>query len=417
MTRQGPDNSLPASRAAGAEVAPVEPAASGYSGDEPSAQLAPSQRRRGLVFLCLAVGAVGFTLSLQLNLNANFLVEELGFTGLQMGLVEAVRETCGITAFVVLALLAGMAEPIIGSVMLLIVAAGLGAYCVVPSFLWVMLLSVVWSQGLHVWMPLPNSMAIGMAEPQRLGHRMGQVQAAGAVGTAAAIVAALVLTALHVHIRPMYVLAGVAAALGAAACWGIPRQVKVPGPRIVIRRQYWRYYLLCFLEGWRRQMSVTFAIFLLVKQFAAPLNHILVLAGVVQVVGYFASPRVGKLIDRVGERRILTFYYICLAALFVGYATIRTRAVLYGIFVVDSSFFVLAMALSTYVGRIAPPAERTATLSMGVACGHVAAVLMPLVSGILWVKLGYQWAFVIGVLATLLSIPVVQLLPAKRAAV
>jgi MFS family permease len=188
----------------------------------------------------------------------------------------------------------------------------------------------------------------------------------------------------------------------------------VPGPRIVIRRQYWRYYLLSFLEGWRKQMSITFAGFLLVKQFNAPVTHILAMSGIVQVVGYFASPRVGKLIDRVGERRVLTFYYVCLSVLFLGYALIPNRNVLYGIYLIDSAFFVFGMAISTYVGRIAPHAERTATLSMGIACNHVAAVLMPLASGLLWNTLGYQWAFFIGVLAAVTSIPVVQLLPGQK---
>ena len=395
-------------------VAPAEVMTAGRTQQPDRPNLTDAQRRRGLVFLGLAVAGVGFALALQLGLNANFLADEMHVSGMQLGVVEAVRETCGIVAFLALALLAGMAEPIIGCVMLVVVALGLGAYSVVPNFTWVVLMSVIWSQGLHIWMPLPNSMAMAMSEPHRIGHRMGQIQAAAAVGVAVAIVAALGLTALKVPIRPLYVLAGGAALVGAAACLGIPRGVKVPGPRFVIRRQYWRYYLLSFLEGWRKQMSITFAGFLLVKQYHAPLTHILALSGLVQVVGYFASPRVGRLIDRVGERRILTFYYACLTVLFVGYAVIPSRSVLYGIFVIDSAFFVLGMALSTYVGRIAPHSERTATLSMGIACNHVAAVLMPLVSGILWIKFGPQWAFFIGALAAVVSIPVVQLLPAKR---
>ena len=371
-------------------------------------------RRRGLRFLCLASAGVGFTMALQGGLNANFLVEQIGVSAAQMGLVEAARETCGIVAFLLLALLAGMAEPIIGAIMLVVVALGLGAYSVVPNFTWVVLMSLVWSQGLHIWMPLPPSMAMGLAEPERLGHRMGQVQSAAALGFVAGIGSALALNRLHVAIRPMYVLAGVAAVLAAAACLGIPRTVKVPGPRLVIRKQYWLYYLLSFLEGWRRQMSLAFAGYLLVKKYGAPLEHMLLLAGAVQVVGYFVSPRVGRLIYRIGERPILTFYYTCMIVLFLSYAFIPSQAVLYGVFVIDGSFFVLAMALSTYVGRIAPPAEHTATISTGIAANHVAAVLMPLLGGAIWKLLGYQWAFLVGALAALLSIPIVQLLPLRR---
>ena len=58
-----------------------------------------------------------------------------------------------------------MAEPLIAAGTLVFVGVGLGSYAYVPKdYLWVILLSLVWSQGLHVWMPLPNSMALGLAE-------------------------------------------------------------------------------------------------------------------------------------------------------------------------------------------------------------------------------------------------------------
>jgi MFS family permease len=62
------------------------------------------------------------------------------------------------------------------------------------------------------------------------------------------------------------------------------------------------------------------------------------------------------------------------------------------------------MALTTFVSRIAPKNEHTQTLSMGVAMNHVAAVAMPFVGGLLWKYLGYQWTFMVGALAAVLSI-------------
>ena len=86
------------------------------------------------------------------------------------------------------------------------------------------------------------------------------------------------------------------------------------------------------------------------------------------------------------------------------YAFVRSKYVLYAVFVLDSATFVLAMAITSYVGRLAPPAERTQTLSMGVAANHVASVAMPFVGGILWTALGYQWAFLLGIPAAAASI-------------
>jgi len=376
--------------------------------------LTPHQRRRGFVYLRLAVAGVGFALALQMGLNANFLVEEIGIDPSQLGLLEAVRESCGIVAFLLLALLAGFAEPMIGCAMLLIVAIGLSGYTFAPTLGWVIGMSVVWSKGLHVWMPLPRSMALSLAEPGRAGYYIGRMGRAGAAGFGSGIGVAYLLSKAGVSIRPMYILAGIAIALAGFACLGVPRRIRVEGPRLVFRRKYVLYYLLNFLEGWRKQIFLCFASYLLVQRHGTPVTTMLLLIGIVQTVGFVTAPRVGRLIDRIGERPILVFYFACLTCFFIGYAIIPYKHVLYVLFVVDSAFFVFAMAQTTYVSRIAPPSEHTATLSMGVATHHVAAVTMPVVGGIIWETYGYQWTFLIGAVAAAASIPVVLRLPRRN---
>jgi len=369
-------------------------------------------RRRGLFFLALASAGVGFALNLQLSLSNNFLVGEIGISGLQAGLLEAVRESCGIVAFGILALLAGLAEPVIATLVLLFFWLGLSAYAFVPSYGLVMAMSVVWSQGLHVWMPLPNSMALALAEPGRTGARLGQVQVATALGSGIGLGIVLALTLLGVRIRPLYLVAGGGALLAAAACLGIPRDIKTPGPSLVFRRRYLTYYALQFLEGWRKQVALAFAGFLLVKRHSAPLTHMILLWAAIQAAGWLASPRVGRLIDRVGEKRVLAFYYTSMILVFLGYAFVPVKGLLYAIFVLDGGFFVFAVALTTYVSRIAPASEHTPTLSMGVAMNHVAAVSMPFLGGLLWNNLGYRWAFLIGIPAAAASVAIVLRLPA-----
>jgi MFS family permease len=82
--------------------------------------------------------------------------------------------------------------------------------------------------------------------------------------------------------------------------------------------------------------------------------------------------------------------------------------------VIDNVYFVFAMALVTYVNRIAPPSEHTQTLSMGVAMNHVAAVLMPLVGGYLWVDWGSHWVFILGAVAAALSVLVAHFVPPRE---
>ena len=373
--------------------------------------LTDADRRRGLLFVALAAAFVGVALTLQITLNSNFLVGEIGISGFQAGLLEGVRESCGIAALGIFVLIAGLTEPVIASLFLILIAVGMGSYSMAPTYRVVMLLSVTWSLGFHVWQPLPNAMTLALAEPGRAGARLGQVGAAGALGSAAGLSIAFVLTLLGVKIRPLYIIAGAAALLAAAACLGIPRRIKASGPSFVIRKRYARYYVLNFLEGWRKQISIAFGGFLLVKIYNAGLLDVIVLAAMIQTIGYFTSARVGKLIDRVGERKVLVFYYALVTVLFVGYAFLRGRYVLYAVYVLDNATFVFNTGLTTYVNKIAPRSEHRPTLSMGVAANHVASVAMPFLGGILWTILGYQWAFLIGIPAAAASIAIVLKMP------
>ena len=369
-----------------------------------------AQRYRGLFFLRLAVAAVGFTMSIQMGLKTNFVADVIGVSGPQLGVLEALRETCGVTAFVFLAILAGLAESIVASMVLLPLAGGLISYLFVGSYGSLVIASLIWSQGFHIWMPLPESMSLSLAEPGRAGHRLGQVRSAMSIGSGLALAVALVCVLCGVKIRPLYVLAGVISIVAAVSCLGIPRKIKTPGPRFVFRRRYTLYYVLSFLEGWRKQIFICFAAFLLVREYGTPLTTMLLLWMGVSAISFVASPSAGRLIDRIGERKTLVFYYIGLTAMFVGYAFIKNMYVLYAVFIVDSAFFVFATALTTYVKHIAPPSEYTPTLSMGVAMNHVAAVIMPLIGGALWI-IGYKWTFGLGVVAAVLSIAVVTRMP------
>ena len=368
-------------------------------------------RTRGLLFIAFASAFVGVALTLQIGLNNNFLVGEIGISGFQAGLLEAVRESCGIAALGIFVLVAGLAEPLIGALFLVLVAVGMGSYSYAPTYGAVMLFSLTWSVGFHVWTPLPNSMTLALAEPGRAGARLGTVAAAGALGSASGISIAFVLTLLGVRIRPLYVVAGAAALLGAAACLGIPRSMKTKGPSFVFRRKYARYYVLNFLEGWRKQIAIAFGGFLLVKMHGAGLLEILVLSACIQAIGYFASPRVGRLIDRVGERKVLVFYYSFVTLMFIGYAFLQGKYILYTVYILDNATFVFNTGLTTYVNKIAPQSEHRPTLSMGVAANHVASVTMPFLGGILWATLGYQWAFLIGIPAAAASIIIVLGMP------
>jgi len=62
-------------------------------------------------------GRGGLRHGVQSGVNSNFTAQEMSLTPLQQGLLEGIRETCGITALGVLALFGAVAEPVLGAAM------------------------------------------------------------------------------------------------------------------------------------------------------------------------------------------------------------------------------------------------------------------------------------------------------------
>jgi hypothetical protein len=197
----------------------------------PDTSIVEARRRRGLFFIGCASAGVGMALSLQLGLNSNFVADEMKLSGLQQGILETFRESCGIFALGILALLASIAEPIIGAAMLVLLGTGLCSYYVVPDFTWLIISSLVWSQGFHVWVPLPGAMTLALAEPGRAGYRLGQMQSAGAIGSAFGLAIALALVYFGVaNIRPLYLWPAVLRSWPPWPVWAFPAKRRFPAP-------------------------------------------------------------------------------------------------------------------------------------------------------------------------------------------
>ena len=176
---------------------------------------------------------------------------------------------------------------------------------------------------------------------------------------------------------------GVCTAAGGLALFWVDNKAAPAGEkRLVLKRRYLLYYALNFLQGLRKQMFITFAIFALVKVHGMPVETTMVLVLINQVLITLTAAWMGRLIDRFGERRMLSVSYSVLVFVFLGYAVVEHRPSLYALYCLDNLIFFGGIALTTYAHKIAPPDELKPTLAMGVTMNHVAAVAAPLVGGL-----------------------------------
>jgi len=119
----------------------------------------------------------------------------------------------------------------------------------------------------------------------------------------------------------------------------------------------------------------------------------------------------GKAIDKLGERFILTSEAVMLVFVCIGYGFAReifTETVAMFIaficYILDSASDVVGNGAATYLQKIAvKPEDVTQTLTMGVSIDHIFSIGIAVSGGFIWLKLGYQYVFLLGAIIAVIN--------------
>ena len=170
------------------------------------------------------------------------------------------------------------------------------------------------------------------------------------------------------------------------------------------------YYMLVFFSGARRQIFMVFAAFMMVEKFGYSVSQITALYLLNYAINIWLAPLIGRMIGRWGEHRALTFEYIGLICVFTAYAFVGTAVVAAVLFVIDHLFFAMAIAIKTYFQKVADPRDFAPTAAVSFTINHIAAVVIPVVFGFIWL-VSPAAVFLTGAAIAALSLMCAQLVP------
>jgi predicted MFS family arabinose efflux permease len=348
-----------------------------------------------LITLAVATFLLNFGSGLLNGASTNFFVVTLGMTGQQVLWLAGLREVPGLTLIFIAALIMHWPLRRRAFISVLLMAVGYGLYVAIDSFVALVAVAIVASLGFHTWQPYQSAIAMSLTTKDRSGEVMGAIAAVRSLAAIAGMAVIAGISALLPAMNLRYYFAVGALFILSAAIWllRLPRNVGVDErelPRMLIHPRYWLYYVLTFFEGSRMQVFGTFGTLVLVQDYGLGVTQISLILLASATVNLFASPYLGKLLDRLGERVTLSVSYVLLAICFVGYATFHNAIALAMLLVCINMLVLLSMGLQTYVNRISPARELTATLSAGVSINHITSVGMSLVAGVLLERLGYE---------------------------
>ena len=370
--------------------------------------------RKSLLYL-LAIGNTVAFATWQVMLN-NYAVENAGFTGQEIGILQSLREVPGFLAFTAILIMIFIRQQRFAILSLLTLGIGTAITAIYPSAFWLYFTTVVMSIGFHYLETLHNSLSLqwlSKAEAPKILGKLLSVKAFSNIAVLGAIYFYLMYFPANYNL--IYMLAGGITVAIAIYCWAaIPHfEEKVPQRKeLFLRKQYWLYYALTFLAGARRQIFVVFAGFLLVEKFGFPIENVVLMTLVNSAMTFWLAPKIGVLISIIGERKALTLEYIGLIIVFISYAFVDSVAVAIALYLLDHLFFAMAIAIKTYFQKIADPADIAATSSISFTINHIAAVLLPALLGLVWM-INHSAVFIIGAGIACLSLGLSQLIPDK----
>ena len=150
----------------------------------------------------------------------------------------------------------------------------------------------------------------------------------------------------------------------------------------------------------------------MVEKFGYSAADITMLFLINYLFNFLFAKRIGKFIGKVGERKALLFEYTGLIFVFIGYGLVQSAEWSAALYVIDHLFFALALAIKTYLQKIADPADMASTAGVSFTINHIAAVFIPVSFGLIWL-VSPSAVFYIGAAMAVVSFILSLNIPAK----
>jgi len=358
-----------------------------------------------LLLLIAAGSSMGF--AIWLNLLNNFAIDRAAFTGKEIGILQSLREAPGFLAFTIVYVLLIIREQRMAYLSLFVLGLGTLLTGFFPTAIGFYITTIIMSIGFHYLETVQNSLSLQWLDKKDAPAFLGKMIAAK---SAAAIFAFslvwLLFEWLKLDYQWIYFMGGSISILIAIYSWmnfpSFPQKV-YQNKNLILRKRYWLFYALQFMGGARRQIFVVFAGFLMVEKFGFSVGEISILFLINATFNIFLAPKIGKLIGFVGERKALIFEYIGLIGVFIGYALVQDPNFAIVLYILDHLFFAMAIAQKTYFQKIADPADIASTAGVSFTINHIAAVVIPVLFGAIWIH-SPSLVFYIGAIMAVISL-------------
>ena len=368
-----------------------------------------------LILLAIAMPIAFSTWVALLN---NFVIEVSGFSGVEIGWLQSVREIPGFLAVCVIFILFFISEQRLAYISLALLALAVAVTALFPEFKGLIITTLISSIGFHYYETVNQSLQLQWLKKETAPSSIGWIVAAGS-GSAFFVYIAIIILWLNLNFNYffIYFFAGLLCLLIVVFCFFYYPQFQIGKKQrlaIVLKRRYWVYYTLQFFSGARRQIFVVFASFMMVEKYGFDVHQITLLLLANFLINIFMAPLIGRFIEKFGERLSLIVEYFGLMVIFLLYAGLYyfdwSYIVASILFIADHMFFGLAFAMKTYFQKIADSEDFAPTAAVAFTINHISAVFLPVLLGYIWIH-NNSAVFYLAAILSFISLIVAILIP------
>lgn len=393
----------------------------------------PTLTKNMWLFLAIT-GMLGVAIGLSDPVLSNYFNQVYNISAQQRGLIEFPRELPGLICFAIIAFgsfLGDIKLAIIAQVMSVIGMLVLGF--VTPTFAVMLIFLFVYSTGVHMYMPLADSIFITTSEignsNKNIGTAMGRYKSTFMIFQLLAGLLVFVgfrtgFFSFEADTKWVFVVAAFFFLIGLLLFIPLKRinPTHKPEKRVKFKldKDYKLFYILAAMNGAQKQIMLVFGPWVLIEILGKGPDTIAILVIVSAFCGIFFTKYLGKWIDRFGIKNLLLadaisfiLVYVIYGLICGGYESgalpIVGAAVLlsYIIFVLDKMSMNMNMIRVLYLKSIVKkPQDLPATLSTGISLDHVLTIGFAIFSGFVWDNYGARYVFFMAAAFSLVNLAV-----------
>jgi len=357
-----------------------------------------------------------FSFSAWMSMLNNFIIEQASFDGSQVGILQSLREIPGFLAFTVILVLLIIAQQRLAYISMMLLGFGVFITGMFPSVIGLYITTVIMSTGFHYLETINQSLSLQWLKKETAPIVLGKISAVKSlVGLIVFALIYVMMKFYSLEYKYVYAFFGAGTFILGLLSWYLFEHFKddiVQEKKLVLKKEYWLFYLLTFFAGARRQIFVVFAGFLLVEKFGVNIHNMVILLFINAVLNMYLAPKIGKFIVKYSERLTLRLEYIGLVLVFASYAFVDNLYFACFLYVLDHLLFSMAIALKTYFQKIADPKDIASASAVSFTINHIAAVFLPALLGLIWLY-SYSLVFIIGASIAIISVFLSYLIPEK----